>query len=375
VFPTDAVLCETFGHDLITGGVVPPEKYRANNPRGRAMLKAAKYVPPTEEPDKQYPFFLTTGRLVYHFHTRTKTSRAEKLKAASLDVFVQIAPEDATHLHLRNRDWVRITSRRGSIELQAVIGDIEPGHLFVPFHFGYWDNPGRARAANELTLFEWDAVSKQPHFKYAAVKLKKVAKPLLSQPEAVHLHPEDHSTSSMARLADQAGELAQDVIAGVEKTVKPERAHLADYINLLDESEKRLVKGFEQMQQTHPDEPDVDAICKLFARWSKEAESMLKPFISEYGERQEGEPKRLAKALLVKRSQGGFAMLRDLHDLWLLVNESMMSLIVLEQAARALRDQGLLDTLKHMQDQNDRQLTWLKTRINQAAPQVLVVPI
>jgi anaerobic selenocysteine-containing dehydrogenase len=375
VFPTDAVLCETFGHDLITGGVVPPEKYRANNPGGRAILKAAKYVPPTEEPDKQYPFFLTTGRLVYHFHTRTKTSRAEKLRAASLDTFVQIAPEDATHLRLRNRDWVRITSRRGSIELQAVIGDIEPGHLFVPFHFGYWDNPDRARAANELTLFEWDSVSKQPHFKYAAVKLKKIAKPVLSQPEVVHLHPEDHSTSSIAHLAEQAGELAQDVIAGVEKTVKPERAHLADYIGLLDESEKRLVKGFEQVRKTHPDEPDVDALCKLFARWSKEAESMLKPFISEYGERQEGEPKRLDKALLVKRSQGGFAMLRDFHDLWLLVNESMMSLIVLEQAARALRDQGLLDTLKHMQDQNERQLTWLKTRINQAAPQILVVPL
>ena len=107
VFPTDADYCETFGHDLITGGVVPPEKYRANNPRGRAILKPAKYVPPTEEPDKQYPFFLTTGRLVHHFHTRTKTGRAEKLQAASLDAFVQIAPEDATHLRLRDGDWIR----------------------------------------------------------------------------------------------------------------------------------------------------------------------------------------------------------------------------------------------------------------------------
>jgi ferredoxin-nitrate reductase len=79
--------------------------------------------------------------------------------------------------------------------------------------------------------------------------------------------------------------------------------------------------------------------------------------------------------LLVKRGQGGFDMLRDFHDLWLLVNESMMSLIVLEQAARALRDEELLGTLKQMQDRNERQLVWLKTRINQAAPQVLVVPI
>jgi anaerobic selenocysteine-containing dehydrogenase len=375
MFPTDAAYCETFGHDLITGGVVSPEKYRANNPAGRAILKAAKYVSPTEEPDKQYPFFLTTGRIVHHFHTRTKTGRAKALCDASVDTFLQIATEDASRLRLKEGDWVRITSRRGSIEAKAVIGDIEPGQVFVPFHFGYWDNPDRARAANEMTLFEWDPVSKQPHFKYAAVTLKRVAKPSLTQPETVDLHPEDHPATSVARLAEQTGQLARGVIAGVESKIKPDRAHLADYIGLLDESEKRLVKGFEQVRKTHMDEPDVDGLCKLFAGWSGEADSMLKPFITKYGERQEGEPKRLNKALLVKRKQGGFDMLRDFHDLWLLVNESMMSLIVLEQGARALRDRDLLDTLKHMQNRNERQLVWLKTRINQAAPQVLVVPI
>ena len=69
----------------------------------------------------------------------------------------------------------------------------------------------------------------------------------------------------------------------------------------------------------------------------------------------EGEPKRLDKALLVKRKQGGFVMLRDLHDLWLLVNESMMYFNLIEQAARVLRDQELLDALKHMQGRNERQ--------------------
>jgi ferredoxin-nitrate reductase len=68
-------------------------------------------------------------------------------------------------------------------------------------------------------------------------------------------------------------------------------------------------------------------------------------------------------------------MLRDLHDLWLLVNESMMSLNVLEQAGRALRDDQLLTALKHMQCRNERQQTWLKARISQAAPQTLVVPV
>jgi ferredoxin-nitrate reductase len=375
IFPTDVDYCETFGHDLITGAAISPEKYRANNPAGRAILKPAEYIPPSEEPDKEYAYLLTTGRLVHHFHTRTKTGRAKELQAAAPDEAVQIAAEDASKLGIKEGDWIRITSRRGSIEAQATIGDIQSGHVFVPFHFGYWDNPGRARAVNELTLYEWDAVSKQPHFKYAAVKLKKVSKPSLRQPESVDLHPENHPASSVASMAEQVGELAKDVITGIEKKLKPERSHIADYIGLLDESEKRLVTAFRQIRSRHPDEPDIGPLCKLFGDWSEEADSLLRPFIVQYGERREGEPARLDKVLLVKRKQGGFDMLRDLHDLWLLVNESLISLNVLEQAARALRDEQLLGTLKHMQRRNERQQSWLKTRISQAAPQTLVVPV
>jgi len=375
VFPSHADYCETFGHDLTTGAVISPEKYRATNPAGRAILKAAHYIAPPEEPDGKYPFFLTNGRVVHHFHTRTKTGRAPELAAASDDELVQIAPADATRLKIKEGDWVRITSRRGSIEAQASIGDIEQGHLFLPFHFGYWDNPERARAANELTIYEWDPVSKQPHYKYAAASVRKVSRPSLSQPERVDLHPADHPASTAAQLAERASELTKGVVTGLEQALKPERSHIADYIGLLDESEKRLVKGFEQTRKTHPDEPDMGPMCQLFASWSQEAQSMLKPFIAKYGERQEGEPKRLDKALLVKRRQGGFDMLRDLHDLWLLVNESMMSLLVLEQAARALRDKDLLHVLERMQRRNERQQSWLKTRISQASPQVLVVPL
>jgi ferredoxin-nitrate reductase len=374
VFPTDADYCETYGHDLITGGAISPEKYRAHNPAGRAILKPAEYVPPSEDRDDDYPYLLTTGRVVQHFHTRTKTGRAPRLQAASPDETIQIASQDAVELGIRENDWVRITSRRGSVEAQASIGDIEPGHVFLPFHFGYWDNPERARAANELTIYEWDAVSKQPHFKYAAVKLDKVSKPSLSQPETVDLHPQEHPRSAAGHLAEQVGELAKGIVGAAKKKLGPKRSHIADYIGLLDESEKRLVRAFEQIRTTHPDEPDVAALCKLFGQWSEEAETKLRPFVAKYGERRESEPKRLDDALLVKRSQGGFGLLRDLHDLWLLVNESLISLNALEQAARALRDHELLDTLEHMQERNERQQTWLKTRISQAAPQVLIVP-
>jgi anaerobic selenocysteine-containing dehydrogenase len=68
---------------------------------------------------------------------------------------------------------VHVESRRGEVYAPAVIGGIIPGLVFIPFHFGYWDKPGRPRAANELTIDEWDSVSKEPHFKYGAVRIKK----------------------------------------------------------------------------------------------------------------------------------------------------------------------------------------------------------
>lgn len=175
VFNTSADYCETFGHDLITGAAITPEKYRAQDPKGKAFIKAADYVPPTEMPDDAYPMLLTTGRLVYHFHTRTKTGRVPALDAAAPEVFVQISENDAAQHNLADGEMVRVETRRGAVDAPARIGDIEAGHLFIPFHYGYWDNGNdHHRAANELTLTEYDPVSKQPHFKYAAAKVTKL---------------------------------------------------------------------------------------------------------------------------------------------------------------------------------------------------------
>lgn len=176
IFNTSADYCETYGHDLETGGEITPEEYRASDPKGKAIIRAAEYQPPHEQPDKEYPLWMTTGRLVYHFHTRTKTGRSPELTAAAPDAFVQISEEDAASFGISEGDMVHVESRRGEIYAPAVIGNIIQGLIFVPFHYGYWDKPGRLRAANELTIFEWDAVSKQPHFKYTAVRIKKADK-------------------------------------------------------------------------------------------------------------------------------------------------------------------------------------------------------
>ena len=87
---------------------------------------------------------------------------------------------DAEELGVGDGDVLRVSSPRGTIEAPARISSIRPGTVFVPFHYGYWDagdgagpNGTRARAANELTISNWDPVSKQPLYKVAAVSLDK----------------------------------------------------------------------------------------------------------------------------------------------------------------------------------------------------------
>jgi len=176
-----AAACQINNLHLIRGligrrgcGISTPEEYRANDPKGKAFLRATDYIPPIEQPDTDYPLWLTTGRLVYHFHTRTKTGRSPELTAAAPDAFVQISVEDAAKYNIVDGDMLEVESRRGKVIEPAQVGDIEPGLVFIPFHYGYWDHPDRPRAANELTINEWDPISKQPHFKYAAVRIRKV---------------------------------------------------------------------------------------------------------------------------------------------------------------------------------------------------------
>jgi anaerobic selenocysteine-containing dehydrogenase len=178
VFPTEAGYCESYGHDLLTGATVGPQAFRAQAPGGRALLKTTDYHPPHEEPDDAYPLRYTTGRTAYHFHTRTKTGRSRPLSDAAPKAWVELAVEDAERLGISEGDLVRVTSRRGRIEVPARVSGVRPGTVFAPFHYGYWDaggGPGlHPTAANELTLTEWDPVSKQPLFKNAAVKVEKI---------------------------------------------------------------------------------------------------------------------------------------------------------------------------------------------------------
>lgn len=174
--------CESYGRDLVTGAPVEPTEYKALNPTGKAILRAAEYVPPHELPSEEYPFILITGRTLYHFHTRTKTGRAPELDAAAPDVWVELSEHDASAFGISEGDLVSVSSPRGSVRARARITAIRRGVVFLPFHYGYWDTEGghapegAGRAANELTITDWDACSKQPIFKTAAARIERTAR-------------------------------------------------------------------------------------------------------------------------------------------------------------------------------------------------------
>jgi anaerobic selenocysteine-containing dehydrogenase len=180
-FSADPEYCESYGRDLLTGAPLEPSEYKALNPTGRAVLKAAAWQRPHEVPDEDRPFWLITGRTLYHFHTRTKTGRAPQLQAAAPDVWVEMSVGDAGRLELGEGDLLEVRTPRGSVRARLRVSGIRDGVLFLPFHYGYWDEgapgpDGDGRAANELTITDWDPVSKQPIYKTAAAAVRLVAR-------------------------------------------------------------------------------------------------------------------------------------------------------------------------------------------------------
>jgi anaerobic selenocysteine-containing dehydrogenase len=171
--------CESYGRDLETGAPVEVVEYRSLNPDGKAMLKAARFRPPPEQPTPEHPFHLVTGRTIYHFHTRTKTGRVPELQAAAPEVWVEASAEDAADQGWREGDLLQVSTSRGRVQARLRISGIRPGVVFLPFHYGYWDvddarEADRARAANELTPTTWDPASKQPLFKAGAAAVVRI---------------------------------------------------------------------------------------------------------------------------------------------------------------------------------------------------------
>jgi predicted molibdopterin-dependent oxidoreductase YjgC len=243
-FPTTPEYCETYGHDLATGAPVTETQYRAACLDGRAILKTIPYDPAYETPDGQYPLRLTTGRTVYHFHTRTKTHRAPQLQAAAPAMWVELSEQDATRLGIAEGDLVRVTSRRGHIDAPARISHVREGVVFAPWHYG-----DTGTAANELTLTAWDPVSKQPEFKIAAVSVHRLR---AGDGPAPRTHDD--------RLRPRRAPIHTTPIGAMTAM------HLPTYLTLLDSAERTLADAYRQVAEGHTAESDMHYTCIDFAR-------------------------------------------------------------------------------------------------------------
>jgi formate dehydrogenase alpha subunit len=137
--------------------------------RGKGLFAAIDYRPPAEEPDSDYPFWLTTGRSYVHYHTGTMTRISPHLHREMPEVIMELHPEDAQTLQLHDGELARVSSRRGSILSRVQLTDrVSKGLVFIPFHFA-------ESAANMLTNPALDPIAKIPEYKVCAVKLEKAA--------------------------------------------------------------------------------------------------------------------------------------------------------------------------------------------------------
>ncbi len=214
--------CESYGRDLVTGAPVEPAEYRALNPSGRALIKAAEYLPPHEVPSPAYPFYLITGRTLSHFQTRTRTGRVDLLQTEAPQVWVEMSVTDAAERNLIEGDLLEIITPRGRVEARLRIGGVRPGVLFLPFHYGYWDVPedqrppnGPGRAANELTPTDWDPVSRQPLFKTGVAEVALLRRGPSPYRDALFSFG-DRTTTTLPVIADSA--------SGASSATAPPRA-------------------------------------------------------------------------------------------------------------------------------------------------------
>jgi len=146
----------------------PGTKYlhRDRFSRGLGLFSAIDYIPSAEQTDKEYPLIMTTGRILYHYHTGTMTRLAKGSMERYPESLVEINPRDAERFGIEDEKLVKVTSRRGSVTVKASLTDRSPeGTIFMNFHF-------REAAVNLLTNSVLDPLAKIPEYKVSAVRIE-----------------------------------------------------------------------------------------------------------------------------------------------------------------------------------------------------------
>jgi formate dehydrogenase alpha subunit len=136
---------------------------------GRGRFQAVSYREPDELPDERYPMLLMTGRLAFHYHTGTMTRSSPSLDREVRRAYIEVNPEDAERLGVASGEKVKVSSRRGELEIEALVTErVKPGEVFIPFHFA--ETP-----ANLLTNDAVDPLAGIPELKVCAVRLESLS--------------------------------------------------------------------------------------------------------------------------------------------------------------------------------------------------------
>ena len=145
-----------------------PYLHKGKFSRGLGLFTAVEYIPAAELPDEEYPLTLTTGRMLYHYHTGSMTRRAKALNAHRPEGYIEMSPETAKDLGIADGEMVLVSSRRGEVKVKAMVTSWPaPGVVFMPFHFA-------EAAANVLTNPALDPKAKIPEFKVCAVRIDRL---------------------------------------------------------------------------------------------------------------------------------------------------------------------------------------------------------
>jgi formate dehydrogenase major subunit len=159
-YPCDAP--DKPGNDIVFGNGFPTAS-------GRGRLVPAAIIPPAEEPDAEYPMVLTTGRQLEHWHTGAITRRASVLDELEPEAVASLAPAELRRLGIAAGEHIRVTTRRGTIEIKARSDSaVAPGQVFIPFCYA-------EAAANVLTNPQLDPFGKIPEYKFCAAKVEPLA--------------------------------------------------------------------------------------------------------------------------------------------------------------------------------------------------------
>lgn len=271
---------------------------------GKGHFLPRPHMPPAEMPDEAFPFVLNTGRLQHQWHTLTKTGKVATLNKLNPGPFIELHPEDAASLGIKDKDSVQVRSQRGRAVLPAVVTDrVRQGNCFAPFHWN--DVFGENLAINAVTNDAVDPISLQPEFKFCAVALARVE---LIDHQFLDRPAPDTEDSTMSRLEAFAD------IAGIRNLAPPQ----------LTDSERTYLAGFLSGLQSNttalgvPVMPDSAPLAKTSRLWldgllgglfsRTEATAAPSPAVTLLWASQTGNAQALAERFAKRLSDAGIAV-------------------------------------------------------------------